>query len=94
MIVPLPQPVRLNIATEQPQPQLRPRSVAHPVRPTVWLSRYDVKNRVQRRLCCVLLCTVLLAFFGTPLTLFVTIPSLYCACKVCTAIQIFAGTNF
>ncbi len=78
VIVPPPQPVRLNIVTEQPQP----RPVAYPVQSTVQLNYSEVKNGVYQRLRCVLLCTVLLAFFGTPLTLFATIPSLYCVYKV------------
>ncbi len=76
MIVPPSQPVRLNnigTFTEQPRP------VASSFRTVAY---YEVEIDLYKRLCFVLLCTVLLAFFGTPLTLFATIPSLYCVCKV------------
>ncbi len=52
---------------------------------TTRLSQNQVRDQVKNKLCCVVFCSVLLFFLATPLSLLITLPSLYCVCKVCNS---------
>ena len=85
-VIVTPPPTRVVVVTP-PQPSA-PTTVPRR-RPELYtrgdtqLSQNQVQDQVNFKLCCTVFCSILLFFLATPLSLLVTLPSLYCVCKVC-----------
>ncbi len=75
-------PVRL--VSNNPTPPTRVVIVTPPQpSPDTQLLQNAVQSQVEIKLFSAVFCSLILFFLATPLSLLVTLPSIYCICKVC-----------
>ncbi len=75
-------PVRL--VSNNPTPPTRVVVVTPPQpSPDTQLLQNAVQSQVEIKLFSAVFCSLILFFLATPLSLLVTLPSIYCICKVC-----------